>query len=322
MNQGGIMRTKLIMAAIVALFVVSTTGYCMQWNELIEQNANGRVNWSMGIIQATGIGAPPDRFAGRPQARPMALRAAKLDAMRNLLEITKGVRIDSATTVRDYVVQSDVIMTKINGMVKGARVVKREYMSDGTVEITMQMSLYGGFAQIVLPQTIKRIEPIKPPAAPDYQIPTPSLPSPTFPPPVLPPTAPPVTPPPPPVEFKNMIELNLKIFTGMLVNAKGLHARPAMSPRIFDENGQEIYGSAFVSREFAVQQGMTGYAKSIDEAKKNQRISDNPLIVAGLRTEGAGQSNIVISNADAAKIRNASEHLSFMQKCRVMIIVD
>jgi len=95
-----------------------------------------------------------------------------------------------------------------------------------------------------------------------------------------------------------------------------------MSPKIIDENGQEVYGSAFVSREYAVQQGMSGYAKDITAAQSNPRVTNNPLTVQGLKTEGPGNADIVISNADAFKLRSASEHLSFMKKCRVMIVVD
>ena len=92
--------------------------------------------------------------------------------------------------------------------------------------------------------------------------------------------------------------------------------------KIVDEAGQEVYGSAFVSREYAVQQGMSGYGKTLEASKQNQRVADNPLTVRGLRTDGPGRSDIVISNADAAKLKNASEHLSFLKKCRVMIVVD
>ena len=289
---------------LAVLLILPAYGFCDEWQEVIEQMGNGGINWTKGIIQATGIGASPEEHYGKPQARPMALRAAKLDAMRNLLEVTKGVRIDSATVVKNFAITDDVIMAKVSGMVKGAQVVKQEYLSDGTVEVTMQMSLHGGFAQLVLPQEIKQIEPIKPvtpqttaPAAPSLSV-EPSKPSAT--------------------EQKPESE----IYTGLVVNATGLSARPAMSPKIVDETGQEVYGSAYVSREYAVQQGMSGYAKDMTAAQSNPRVTNNPLTVKGLKTEGPGKADIVISNTDASKLRSASEHLSFMKKCRVMIVVD
>jgi hypothetical protein len=268
---------------IVVLVAIPSVGYSDQMGDFIEKKEKGVINWSKGVAQATGIGAPPESMYGKPSARPMALRAAKLDAYRNILEVIRGVRIDSTTIVKDFAIQSDVIMSKVEGMVQGAEVVQKQYLSDGTVEITVEMSLRGGFSQLVLPEEIKPLDSVKP---------------------MVP------------------VQSSSSVFTGLVVDARGLKTRPAMSPKILDENGQEVYGSAFVSREYAVQQGMSGYAKDLAAAVKNQRVTDNPLTVKGLRAEGAGNSDIVVSNADASQLRSASENLSFMKKCRVMIVVD
>lgn len=276
-------KQSIFMLVLMVLILVSAAGYCDQEQDFIEQVGNGSINWSQGIIQGKGIGAPPEKDYGKPQARPLALRAAKLDALRNILEVVNGVRIDSTTVVRDFAIESDIIMTKVEGMVRGARQVKQEYLSDGTVEIIMAVDMRGGFAQLVLPQDIKQVEPI-----------TSMVPA----------------------------QKASGVLTGLVVDAKGLKVRPAMAPKVLDENGQEVYGSAFVSREYAVQQGMSGYGKNLIEAQRNPRVTDNPLTVKGLRTEGPGRSDIVISNADAARLKNASEHLSFLKKCRVMIVVD
>ncbi|MEE8400181.1 MAG: hypothetical protein V3S89_14305 [Desulfobacterales bacterium] len=295
-------RRSSISVLFAALLVLPILSMSAEGQELIEPIGNGSINWSTAVIQAKGIGAPPEKYWGKPQARPMALRAAQLDAMRNLLETTKGVQIDAKTTVVNFMVDSDVISAKVQGMVKGARIVKQEYLSDGTVEITMQMSMNGGFAQLVLPQDIKQIEPIKPiaPTAPRAQAPAPPQDQPSV---AL------------PKEEK-------AVYTGLVVDARGINVRPAMAPKILDENGQEVYGSAFVSREFAVQQGMSGYARDLTAAQSNTRVTNSPLTVKGLRIEGSGRSDVIISNADASRLRSASEHLSFLKRCRVMIVVD
>ncbi len=106
------------------------------------------------------------------------------------------------------------------------------------------------------------------------------------------------------------------------MDARGIQARPAMSPKIIDENGEEVYGSMHVDREYAVQQGMTGYARDLTAAQSNSRVTNNPLTVKGLKSDGPGKSNIVISNADASHLRAASENLTFMKKCRVMVVLD
>ncbi len=274
---------SILVLVLVFLLAIPTFGLSEEGQDLVVQMAKGSINWSKGTIVATGIGAPPEKLYGKPSARPMALRAATLDAYRNILEVIVGVRIDSSTVIRDYTVENDIIMAKVDGMIKGAEVIKKEYLSDGTVEITMEMSIRGGFSQLMLPEEIRQLESIKP-----------------------------VT----------QAETSSAVFTGLVVDTRGLKAKPAMSPKILDENGQEVYGSAYVSREYAVQQGVSGYAKDLLSAQSNQRVADNPLTVKGLKTKGPGRSDIVISNADASMLRSASENLSFMKKCRVMIVVD
>jgi hypothetical protein len=108
----------------------------------------------------------------------------------------------------------------------------------------------------------------------------------------------------------------------MVVDARGLQARPAMAPKVLDENGKEVYGSMNVDKEFAVQQGMSGYARDLTAAQSNPRVTNNPVSVKGVKTEGPGRADIVISNADADKIRGAAENMTFLKKCRVMIVLD
>jgi len=290
------MRSKLIITVgvIVSMLFLSTgIGFSQekvggsQWTQIVEQMGDkGKINWSEGYIEAVGIGAPPERYIGKPQARPMALRAAKIDAYRNLLETTKGVRIDSSTVVKDFAVENDVINTQVEGLVKGAKLVNQDYLSDGTVEVTLRMPMAGGFAQVIIPKALERKPELAPPA-----------------------------PPAPPAPSGD-------VFTGMVVDARGIQARPAMAPKILDENGKEVYGSMNVDKEFAVQQGMSGYARDLTAAQSNPRVTNNPISVKGVKTEGPGKSNIVISNADADKIRGAADNMTFLKKCRVMIVLD
>lgn len=110
---------------------------------------SGTVNWLECVVRAVGVGAPPEKYYGKPQARPMALRVARLDAMRHLLETIKAVQVDSDTTVRDLMVDSDAALAIVEDIIKGGKIVKQQFLSNGTVEITMQIALNDDFAQII-----------------------------------------------------------------------------------------------------------------------------------------------------------------------------
>lgn len=279
------MRRTVAFTIVVFVSAVLMVG-AMVWaqGEVVQQFDQGSINWSTGKVVAVGIGAPPDKPANMAQARAMARRAAITVARRNLLEISQGVQVDSMTLVKDFTVKSDIIRTSVQGVVRNAQVIDTAYMSDGSVEVTMVMSLGGEFSNVILPP---------PPMGTEFPMPPPGTEMPTS-----------------------------QVYTGMVIDARGLGARPAMAPKIVDESGKEIYGSAMVNREFAVQQGMVGYAKDLSAAQGNNRVTDRPVTIKALRTSGAAKCDVVISDSDAAKLTSAAENLSFLQKCRVMVVLD
>ena len=252
----------------------------------VEQPAgsSGKVDWTTGVITAVGIGAPPAQPANAAQARAMAERAAQVVAYRNLLEAVKGVRVDSTTTVENFITTSDVIRTEVSGIIQGATIMDKKYMSDGSVEVTIGMRLMGAFADTLLPKT--------PPAPPTGLTGT------------LTPASP------------------GQLYTGLIVDARGLGVKPAMAPKILNEDGKEVYGSAWISRDYAVREGMVGYLKDPVQAQTNPRVTDKPLMAKALKVAGDARVDMVITNADAAMLHSASENLSMLQKCRVIILVD
>jgi hypothetical protein len=114
------------------------------------------INWTSGGVYAQGIGAPPAQAANAGQARAMAERAAFLVALRNLLETVKGVRVDSESVVENFMTKNDVISTRVDGIVKGAQIVKKQYLSDGSVEVLVGLNMKGAFLNAVVPDRFGR----------------------------------------------------------------------------------------------------------------------------------------------------------------------
>lgn len=131
----------------LALIVAGTLFFwqpCQAQNPAMERvGDHGTIDWVGQKVIAQGIGAPPQKYYGKPQARPLALRAAITDARRNLLEVIKGVHIDSITQVHNYMVLDDTIISRVQGIVQNSSVNDKQYMSDGTVEVVVSMPLTG-----------------------------------------------------------------------------------------------------------------------------------------------------------------------------------
>lgn len=326
--------------------------------DAIETSVSGQINWTSGEVFATGIGAPPAHPVNAAQARAMAERAAFVVAIRNLLEVVKGVRVDSETVVENFMVQSDVIRTRVDGIVRGARIVKTQYMSDGSVEMLVAMPMKGALLDAIVPESFGRssasqmqqrmttptpqpprpaiitpspqkpTEPVKPlppaPLTPEKK-PLPAKPS-------LPPTATvpekkpePSTQPAPAKPAPSAPDESTTVFkggtaTGLVIDGRGLGLRPALLPKIIDSQGQELYVGQVVPRTNAVDQGVAGYAKDVNAAANNFRVTDNPAVIKGLRASGSARTDIVVSQADAQMLRQLGGKGDFLQYCRVIIV--
>ena len=280
-------RFTSIVFTISLLLVFTGIGLCqdkIRASDLVDKVGQGSINWSAGYIEAVGIGALPDNLIRKINARPIALRAAQKNALNNLLEITKCVQVDSATSIKDFTVESDVVDTQVNGLVKSAIVADYQYMSDGTAEVKLRIPLYGNLTKIIMPLAM-----------------------------AIPQTA--------PITYTSEVPEHV-VCTGVVVDARGIQARPVMLPRISNEDGKEVYGSANGDIEYAIKEGMSGYSRDLTTAQSNQHVGANPITVKALRSSGPGKSDIIVSSADAQKVRSAAVRASFLKQCKVMIILD
>ncbi len=272
---------KIIGISIFILSVVFS-------QSVVTQLEGGSVDYSAQAINAVGIGFVPTNAVNAGQARRMALRIAKQDALRQLIEIVNGVTLTSETTMSGAMVD-DVINTKVRGFIRGARQVGQpKYLSDTSVEVEFTVPM-SGISDIILP-------PVTAPVAPaNNTVATESVGSPT--------TA-------------------SGGVSGLIIDARGLSARPAMAPRILDQNGNAVYGPGKYDRKYAVTNGVAGYSKTLEAASKDPRVAGNPLVIKGLSTAGTNRTDITIANADVSRIDVADRNGNILKDCRVLILLD
>ena len=294
------MKRTLALLSFSFFLLSSIQGQGWGWgsNDAVQQVDNGAMNYSNGFVVATGIGAISPLAQNPGMARATAVRAAKVDAMRNLLEAVMAITVSSETTVRGAAIENDVVKTSVEGMVRGARMRDIDgdgrgsnsdirYLSDTSIEIEMEVHM-SGISEVILPPAGYAPAPVAGGA---------------------PAPAAPAAPRPGTV-------------TGLIVDARGLGLRPAMSPKIVDQNGGVVYGAGNFTREFAVKFGVAGYSKDLEQAQQDPRVVGNPLVVKGGGVQGANKADLVLATGDVSRVKGADSSGKFLSNCKVMILID
>lgn len=269
----------VLFALAVFLWPVAVFG-----QHYVEAFEHGKIDWSNGIIEATGRGYPPEKPDNPAQGRAVAEREAIKMARKNLLKIAEGIQINSKVMIKDLLSENQEIREEFLGLMKNAPLIDVTYEKNGAVMASVTFEIRGPFSGLVLPGSIRKIESLLQPKTTDRE----EVPS----------------------------------FSGLIIDCRGFQVKSAMAPLVTDEDGQVIYGPAYISREHAIASCVAGYARDLQAAKADPRVSKNPFIIKGIRTAETGVSDVVISNADAAKIRGTASHLSLLQKCKVVIVID
>ena len=96
------------------------------------------------VVRAVAGAEPAAEIAGQPgkthnEKRLMAMRAARLDAMRDLVEQIHGIRLSASTSIRDAVVQDYSLTAMVDGTIRGARTVRVTPKGTDSYEVEMML---------------------------------------------------------------------------------------------------------------------------------------------------------------------------------------
>ena len=277
--------TKKVLAsltAVVVMLAMMTMAFA----------AEGTVDWNKGVIRVTGIGAGKTAYQKKQSGvyRAQAKRAAMMDAQRNLSETIKGVHVTSDSTMEDMILQSDVVRTRVDAIIKGMSEVSSKYYEDGTYEVVLEMPLFGASNSLSEAAFI----PIKDEPKVSFPEPT-NLTS---------------------VNQPTVINNN---YTGLVIDCSGMNINCVMSPVIKNANGQAIYGHQNLDYDKIIVNGMASYANTANDQISRSRAGNNPLIVKAISLSDIN-ANPVVSVEDADKILIANQHDKFLDKCAVVFV--
>lgn len=286
----------------------------------------GAIDWIEQRILATGIGAPPAKYLGQPKARPNAQRAAVTVARRNLLEVLKGVHIDSKTRVENSLIQDDKIIATVTGLLNASNIDGYRYLEDGTIEATVSIPLTGELGEVLirtLSRTTKvphrefsatafskhdtRLEERVRALENELQDINNRLSS---------------------LE-KSIPEAGIKIapeksktivpYTGLVIDARDTGFRPCLKPEIYGMS-ELMYPGDYVDQTHAVRTGFIRYYRNLTRAQQSPRVGSLPYTISAKGTFN-GERNLEIDD-EAYQVLKAYVDASakFLVECHVVIV--
>ncbi len=122
--------------------------------------------------------------------------------------------------------------------------------------------------------------------------------------------------------MENRPDLKKLEYSGLIIDARKLGLRPALVPKILNQKGELVYSSQSVEQQDLIRMGLVGYAKDVNAAAKNQRVTADPYVVTGLSTAGEKRTDVVIPDREAQIVLTTAPYTGYLKNGRVMIVYD
>ena len=293
----------LLISSLFARDVIQKDGYCS-------------INWTKGYLVCSGT-------SEEGQSEYAATLSAKVIAQRNMLEFVKGVRIDSTTTIKDGMLQSDIIKASVKGIIRGARVINIQYEKEkrrATVQI--KVSLYKDILNAILNPKIasnnilqkflsifllhageydyedlktlkKLLEDFKQANNKEAEM----------------------------FVGKLIKAIESNKFTGVVIDASNINNFDlAMIPKIRTSDGKEIYPKKFLTKESLIEKnGPVSYEIGLEDAIKNKRVYNKPIFLKATKVYGKRYSDLVLDKKSSNLLKNVDKTL--FKEAKIVILV-
>jgi len=273
---------------VVALFLLPLP---TAW-ALVQVFPEGKIDWQAGVIRAEGTSGKVEIDAPGVAIFALKEQQAVEAARKNLWAVLQRVLVDGEHSVAEAISERPALAPELRGLLQSAAIAQEEHLADGRVKVVLELGLRKDVTEALIPPGSRGKAFIRPKA-------------------LGPPAGPPGTNP--------VLHLGC---TGLVVDARGLKVSPALLPRLLNRQGEPVYDIDRVSRSYAVQQGMAVYLSELEAAKRSPRVGSNYIVVKAVGTAGKYGVDLVLSNEDVEEIRRLSKYEDFLQRCRVVIVVD
>lgn len=307
---------------MLRLLIISFLAFSLNAREVIETKGSCQINWTQGIITCQGESAEgQNSFAAK--------LSAKIIAQRNILEIIKGVRIDSVVTIEEGMFSSEVIRSRVEGVVRGGEIISNKfYKEDGYAVATIKLQMGKDLLSALLsdPNKLSWNEKVQQywnnlNIVPNLQASTYTQ------------------------HDKETLEKLLEdlrkngnqnmsayisnvlenieeeSYSGVLIDISEISDfKKAMIVKLVDQSGNEIYPHNIVSKKTLLKRNTSvGYMYGIQDARKHKRVLDHPIELKATSIYKKRYSNIILTEDQIQKI-NALD-ASVLKNAKIILVL-
>lgn len=304
------------------LLLSSLLTLSLEAREVIDNVGSCKINWSQGSITCQGESA-------EGQDRRSAKIAAKVTAQRNILEVIKGVRINSMVTVKDGMLSSDVITSRVQGVVRGGQIISNEYDSQdkyavATIKLKMGKDLlsallsdptklswnekvkqlwdslslvtnayaatYSKYDQKTLEKILEDLRKRGDEKASNYVS---SL----------------------------LQDIKSTKYSGILIDVSEVaEFKKAMIVKLVDKDGNEIYPANYVNKATLLKKNTSvGYMYGFEDARKNTRVFSSPVEIKAQNVYKKRYSNLVLNDEQVKIIESLDQEI--LKKAKIILVL-
>lgn len=268
----------------------------------IQKYEHGAINWLTGTVTATGESLSTGLAVSSRQARLKTLRAATIDARKNLFTILNGIPVTEKMRIKNILRADEDVMQFVRGDMQNSRITATSFTEDGVANVTVSITLRDMFLEKLIGKHVSFHRVSDNPYSAANAVAE---------------------------SIENVVAsdtsseepIGLPIaYTGLLIDAREVGIQPAITVTIADEAGNVLYSPRVVNRNVALRNGMVEYAGTWEEAIASERSSSNPLVLKAVSVQGKTRSNIVISNEQAQLLKQINNAHNFLEKGRVVVV--
>ncbi len=246
------------------------------------ETADAKEAFMKGAVTVKGEGKAPEKPMSEAQKRMLAMRAAKASALREIAEVLNGVSVMGDTTVENAAALSDSVSTSVQGLVKGARVVKEIYDPiEASAAVYLSVPLSGVAGALIPYLSIDGATGFQPLS-----------------------TAPGAS------------------HDGLIIDLRGTGFKPALLNRIVTQGNEVLYDPSKAPVEALSQYGPAEYTDSIEKAYAMllKRGSANPLVVKAVAAERA--TDAVLGPEEATAVFSSNQSGRFFESAKVVFVLN